>query len=212
MTATRLSLYQGALRALGARSITALTENRESRRVLDQIWNDGAVADCLEQGYWKWAIRTQEITYDSSIDPDYGYQYAFAQPSDFVRLYSICSDENFDNPITRYVDEAGYWYSDYDTIYVQYVSDDSNYGTNYSLWAGSFTSYVELYLASEGCVRITQSDTKQDRIDKRLKAALLSARSKDALKNPVKFMHPGSWSSARNRGRWGGFNAVLPST
>lgn len=211
MTASRLSLYNNALTIVGSRTLATLTENRESRRVLDTIWNDNAVEYCLEQGFWKWSIRTQEITYDTDVTPDFGFRYAFAKPSDYIRTYAIASDENFDNPIIRYADEAGYWYTDYDTIYVQYVSNDDDYGYNYTAWPETFTKMVQQYLASEICMRLTNSASKKEKIDKDLERIMVDARSKDAMNNPVKFQHPGSWLTAR-RGRWRNFNAVLPST
>ena len=167
---------------------------------------------CLEQGFWKWSISTQEITYNTSIDPEFGYQYAFTKPSDYIRTYAIASDGNFDNPITGYADEAGYWYTDCDTIYVQYVSNDSDYGYNYSAWPQTFTEFVEHKLAAKVCIRLSQNASKKAEIDKALEKMKVDARSKDAMNNPVKFMHRGSWSSARLGGRWLGFHAVLPST
>lgn len=212
MTASRLSLYNAALLELGLRGIVSLTENRESRRVLDTAWNDGAVEYCLEQGFWEFAIRTQMMTYDPSISTDFGYQYGYGKPSDYIRTYAFCSDENFDSPIIKYADEATVWYTDYDTIYVQYVSDDEDYGFNYSAWPETFAQLVSTYLASLVCTRLTQSTSKKDKIDKDLEKALVDARSKSAMNKPTKFLHPGTWSSARRGGRWGSFHAVLPST
>ncbi len=210
MTATRLKLYNGALRILGAREIASLSESRESRRVLDGIWNDGLLDYCLEQGFWKWAIRTQEIAYDPDIDPDFGFSYAFGKPTDYVRTYALCSDENFNSPITRYDDETTYIYTDIDTIYLKFVSDDEDYGLNYAAWPETFVSYVESEFASRACLRLTQSQSKKDQIVKDTKKLLVDARSKDAMGLGVKYLHRGTWSSAR--GGSGSFNAVLPST
>jgi hypothetical protein len=212
MTTSRLSLYKNALLACGLRGITSLSENRESRRVLDTVWDDGAVEYCLEQGFFRFSIRTQQRTYDPSIDPDFGYQYAYPKPDDYIRTYSLCSDENLSCPIINYADEDGYWFTDFDTIYVQYVSDDDEFGFNYSAWPQTFTTFVELYLASMVCERLTQSTSKKEKIDKDLKRARIDARSKDVMNNPARFLHRGSWSNARSRGRWSGFNAILPST
>ena len=41
----RLDVYNGALRRLGSRRLASLTENREPRRVLDDIWNNGALVN-----------------------------------------------------------------------------------------------------------------------------------------------------------------------
>lgn len=212
MVASRLSLYNQALVANGSRTLASLSENRESRRVLDTVWNDGAVEYCLEQGFWEFAIRTQEITYDPSVSTDFGYQYAFPKPEDYIRTYSICSDEDFYNPIIRYSDETNYWFTDFDTIFVQYVSNDEDYGFNYAAWPETFGTLVHSYLASQICERLTQNASKKQRLDKDLEDAIKDARSKSAMNKPVKFMHLGTWSRARMGGRWGNFNAVLPST
>lgn len=212
MTSTRLSLYNGANRIIGARSLSSLTENRESRRVLDGVWNDGAVDFCLEQGFWEFSIRTQMMTYDPSITPEFGFKYAYQKPSDYIRTYGICSDESLLTPITRYTDENNVWYTDYDTIYVQYVSNDDSYGLNYSIWNETFVNFVQLFLASQVCERLTQSASKTDRIEKKYEAALKRARNMSAMNKPARFMPMGTWSSARMFGRFGGINAVLPST
>lgn len=212
MTTGRLSIYNSALRSLGCRELASLSENRESRRVLDGIWNDGFVDKILEQAFWKFSIRSQMITYDTNIDPEFGLRYAFAQPEDYVRPYSICSDEDFNNPIIRYVDEAGYWYCDYDTIYVQFVSDDEDYGYDYTKWPESVNTYAHLDLAHAACIRLTQSESKKQSIGKDRDKALIDARSKDAMKNPVKFQHLGTWSNARMANRLGNIRTTLSST
>ncbi len=212
MVASRLSLYNQALIMLGARTLASLTENRESRRVLDVIWNDGAVEYCLEQGFWEFAIRTQQITYDPSITTQFGYTYGFDKPTDYIRTYSIFSDEDLTQPIIRYSDEGDFIYSDFDTIYFQFVSNDEDYGFNYGAWTETFTGLVELYLSSMACERLTQNASKKERLDKEYNKALSDARSKSAMNKPTRFMHPGTWSVSRHGGRLGNFNAVLPST
>jgi len=76
----QLGLYNMACTLCGERVLASLTENRESRRLLDQAWTDGnggAIQFCLEQGLWSWAIRSMAYTYSPSVQPLYGYQYAF---------------------------------------------------------------------------------------------------------------------------------------
>jgi hypothetical protein len=125
MTApTKLTLYNDALLLCGERFLASLTEEREPRRLLDRAWDGGAVRACLEMGQWGFAMRTIQLDYDSGIQPDFGYARAFVKPTDWVLTSGLCSDEFFRSPLTRYTDEAGYWYSDLDTIYVRYVSDD----------------------------------------------------------------------------------------
>lgn len=197
MTTSKLSLYNGALRALGERKLSALTEERLPRRVLDDVWDGGAVDACLERGQWNFAMRTVKAEYSPSVEPSFGLRRAFDKPTDWIRTSGLCSDEYFQCPLTQYRDEAGFWYADLDAIYVRYVSNHSSYGNDLSLWPESFVSCVELYLASEVCETITQSESKRKRIEKQLDDQLVKARSKDAMDEPPAFPPQGRWSRAR---------------
>lgn len=193
----RLSIYNAALRHCKTRALASLTENREPRRQLDAVWDDGGVKACLEKGLWRFATRSQMLDYESAIEPDFGYQYAFTKPDDYVRTAAVCTDEFFNNPLTQYVDESGYWYAPIQTIYVQYVSDDAAYGTNYAIWPESFTEYVGLYFAEQIAGVITQSQTIVDGIKRDAKKALTEARSRDAMNQPTKFLPQGAWVKSR---------------
>jgi hypothetical protein len=206
----RLSLYNGALQIIGNRKLTSLSESRESRRTLDTVWNAGAVKYCLEQGLWQFAARSMQMDYDPSFTASFGYSYAFAKPSDYVRTAKVCTDEDLQCPLLYYTDEVGYWFADLQTIYVQIVSNHADYGGDLSGWPESFRLFVEQYLAWKICFRLTKSRTRTEEIKQDMRRALIDARSKDAMREPVKFLPKGSWSSAR-MGR-GSFNAVLPST
>lgn len=195
--ATRLKLYNGALRILGERKLASLTENREPRRVLDDMWDDDFTNTCLEQGMWNFATRSIELTYSPSVTPSFGYIRAFDKPSDWVRTTIISIDEYFSAPMLQYVDEAGYWRCEYDTIYVKYVSNDSSYGNDLSLWPSSFVRYFEAALAFEACDRITKSDSKRDEIRADVRRLLADARSKDAMNQPIVFPPAGSWATSR---------------
>lgn len=207
MSTSQIKLYNEALRLCGERNLTSLTEARESRRLLDQVWDNDGVRACLEAGQWKFAMRSIEITYNPSIEPDFGYTRAFDKPTDLVRTCAVCSDEYFSQPLLRYNDEAGYWFSDLDTIYVRYVSDDSAYGGDYSLWPATFTKFVAAYFAAEIVTKLTSDEQKMKSIlhpsNGLLAMRRTDALSKDAMQDPTRFMPEGTWAAAR-RGRWGG--------
>lgn len=197
--ATKLSLYNDALFALGERKLAALTENREPRRALDEVY-DGAVKYCLEAGQWLFAQRTTHLIPDPAIAPPFGYTNAFAKPSDFLRLTKMCSDSYLNTPLTQYSEEKGYWFAPVSDLYVSYVSDDTQYGMDLSIWPEAFTNYVSLYLASIVCDRLTQSATKTTTLEKKVKAALTEAKSRSAMEQGTKFLPPGRWGSARSGG------------
>lgn len=198
----RLSLYNGALRILGCRSIASLTENREPRRVLDGAWDNGFLRSVLEQGEWAFAMRSLRIDYDPDYTPAFGYTHVFEKPNDWVRTAAICSDESYTAPVTRYADEAGFLFSDLDTLYVRYVSDDASFGGDFSRWPESFSSFAELSLADMVSSRLLQNQQREDRIKRDLKKALNEARSRDAMGRPAKFPPRGAWVRARQGNRF----------
>lgn len=196
---SRLALYNLALLFSGERALASLTENREPRRLLDQVWDTGGVDKCLELGQWKFAMRTKQIDYDPDIEPTFGFQRAFDKPTDWVVTSAVCSDAYFRVPLLGYVDEAGYWYSDLDTIYVRYVSNDPGYGTNMDRWPGSFENLVAAYFSLNIVWKLSNSNDAYTKAEKRYEKLLKIALNKDAMADPAKTMPPGRWSRSRIR-------------
>lgn len=209
---TQLSLYNDVCLLCGERFLATLSDNVESRRLLDQVWL-GAVNYCLSRGQWYFAMRTQMIDYDPSIEPDFGYLRAFDKPTDWIRTSGMCSDEYFNMPIERIVDEAGYWYCDFDTIYVRYVSNATTYGNDLNKWPEDFREYVASYLATRIVKALSGSDEKEKYLlevsDKRLKVAKGNA----AMQDSVKFPAPGNWVKSRSRwpNRYYGSQGNIPT-
>lgn len=199
MATDKLKLYNDALLMCGDRSLSSLTENREPRHLLDQAWAFGAVDFCLETGQWNFACRTQKLTYTPSIEPDFGYRRAFNKPEDWIRTMGVCIDEYFKIPLLAYTDEAGYWFCDYETIYVRFVSNADTYGNNFGLWPASFQELMSTYLASQVVYKISQDTTKWDRIEKMLKEQKLNAKNLDAMNQATKIPASGSWVRSRIR-------------
>ena len=197
----QLSLYNGALRECGERKLASLTEAREPRRILDDVWDSGGVDDCLEMGQWYFAMRTVQVDYDTDVTPDFGYIYAFSKPSDWKVTSALCSDEYFREPLLDYADEAGYWYTDYQTIYVRYVSNDSAYGKDYSLWPQAFVRYVEAYLASEICLKVTGDKERTKLVLALAEKRLKQAKNVAAMALPTQFPANGNWVRSRRGGR-----------
>lgn len=207
MTATKLGVYNDALGMIGERNLASVTENVESRRVLDDAWNKGAVdyggvIYCLEQGYWNHATRTQALNYSPSVEPSFGYIRAFDKPTDWVRTVSVASDPYFLYPLIRYADESDFWFSDLDVIYVKYISKDTSYGLDLSIWPMSFEDFVATYLADSICERLTQNASKAQEIHKAWKEARAKANGIDGTNKPTQMVPVGTWARSR-LGGWG---------
>lgn len=200
MATTQLNLYNEALRLLGERKLLSLTENREPRRVLDDVWDGGAINYCLEQGQWNFATRAVMIEKSTTQIPAFGYEFAFDKPSDCLRTIGVASDEYFNTPLTQMIEEVGFWFTDIDPIYVRYISNSSEYGTDLTRWPQTFVKYVAAYLAHEASWGITQDKDKRRDAKAEMMMRLIDARSKDAMSDPTAFLPQGSWSAARAGG------------
>jgi hypothetical protein len=197
MTTDQLSLYQGALRLVGERKLSSLTEARGPRYLLDDIWADDPVKACLEAGEWAFASRSTMMEADNGVAPDFGYAYGFEKPTDWVRTISVSLDEYFKTPLKEHRDEGGFLWLDNPEVYFAYVSDDVSYGRNYALWTPSFNDYVHAYIAKKVLPTIVNSITTAEALDKEMVKCLARAGGKNALTRPTHDMPTGSWVSAR---------------
>lgn len=199
MATSRLKIYNSALTICGERHVADLTEDREPKRLLDHVWDNDGVDACLEMGQWKFAMRSVRIDFDADVTPDFGFNRAFTKPDDWVVTSAFCYDGHFTNPITRYVDETGFWYSDVDEIFVRFVSNDASYGNDLSLWPATFEDYVAAYFASKIIMKLTSDENKRNSVlvweDKKLKIA----KNKDAMAGPQQFPAPGNFVNSRYR-------------
>lgn len=196
-TPTRLSIYNGALSICGTASLASLSEDREARYLLDEAWDSDTIDGCLESGFWNHALRTVQIEYSTSIEPPFGYRRAFDKPSDLKKLQSMCMDEYFKSPILQFQDEGNYWFADIDTIYVRYVSNDSSYGLDLSMWPVSFTRFVEASFAERIIKRLTDGTEDEKVVMAKLKKYRTDALANDAMKDPASFPPPTGWQMAR---------------
>jgi len=208
MGATKLGVYNGALRLLGERDLATVIEDTEARYALDSAWDKGAVSYggpiyCLENGYWNHATRTQALNYSPSVEPPFGFLRAFDKPVDWVRTVSVAFDPYFESPTIRYADESDFWFADLDVIYVRYISKDMSYGLDLSIWPMTFEDFVELYLADASCGRIASlSAPERQKIHKDWAEAKNRANGIDGTNKPTQLIPTGSWAGARFGG-WG---------
>lgn len=205
--AAQLDIYNAALAEFGARELTSLTDNVESRRVLDRLWNNGLINRCLEQGEWNFATRTVKLTNDP-VNASFGLQYRFDKPTDWIRTHRVAMDGTFNTLLDNYVDEGQYWYAGFSTIYIQYISSDPDFGNNLALWPESFTRYVSLTLATLAVPRLLPLNEAlrvlqgPQGLYLRSEQALRSAKSKDASNQPPEFFPMGTWARSRSVDRF----------
>jgi hypothetical protein len=205
---TKLAVYNDALLAMGERRLNSLSDRSPSRFELDETY-DQSVQIALERGYWNFAMRSVMLDPSASITPSFGYRCAFEKPSDWVQTYAFSASESFVQPLLDIVDENNLWYANCDPLYLKYVSSDSAYGGDLSLWPSSFASFVAHEMAIRACHRITGA-AASDRMLLAHERARGNALSRDAMNEPPGFPPTGTWVQSRGghsssmRSRWNG--------
>jgi hypothetical protein len=204
--ATQLGLYNSALRFLGETKLLSLTEDREARYALDDVWADNLIKYVLEQGYWYFAMRAAQFNSDPTLVPPFGMAKGFEKPSDWVRTNAICSDPFFNVPITAFSDESGFWFCDSDPIYARFVSNDPVYGGNLAIWPESFTEFAAAHMAWRISPKLTTAEEKVVGMEKARHKCLIEARSKAAMNESAVFPPQGTWTRSRIGRSAGGFD------
>lgn len=200
--ADQLYVYNRALQILKSTALASLSEVSERRVVLDANYNELLTA-YLEEGFWKFAIRSVKIEADTDITPGFGYTYAFNQPEDLRKTYQVASDEFFLNMWwDDWIEESNLWWANVDEIYVRYVSDDATYGLDLTKWTGRYTEAFCHQLAYRCAGLVSGSDP-----EKLLKEAVKTrseALQFEAHREPAKRQPEGRWNRARHNLGWGG--------
>lgn len=177
--ATKLQVYNRALSMLGERRIMSLTSNRESRRLLDTVY-DEVKAYCLEQGMWIWAMRTVSATAMALPSIAYGFKNAFTRPSDVIHTYFAANHASMKDPLTHFLDDGNTYFSDSATTYVRYTSDDNAWGNDLARWSYTFAKFVSAELAAAIAFNLTKNMELAEKLMGFAKILLFEARALDS--------------------------------
>lgn len=193
---TWLNIYNDALLILGQDKIVKVDDDSQRRSVLDTVINVDLVTSVLEDIGWYWAITSERLTYNPSLEPEWGYKYAYRLPDDVHRFDGVWYDEYFRTPIRDYSQEGDVLFCGVTEIYIQYVS--SNYADSPDDWKPSFRRYIAAVMARDTVSMFPGADvnyvlnTFEDR-----KREMYSL---DAQQSPPLVLSAGSWSRSRSVG------------
>jgi hypothetical protein len=197
MAATKLGIYNQALGHLGERKLASLTEDRESRRVLDDYYA-GVLLYCLERTPWDFAMRMVEIDKSNSLTPSFGFQNVFPKPTDWVRTYKISHVPSLDGGPLMFTEELDRWYADCDPLYVQYVSNHATLGGgDLGRWTQAFEDWVIMRLAFKSAMRITNGKADLEVLAMLDGKALKEARELNRAGDHPEFPPQGTWVASR---------------
>jgi hypothetical protein len=163
------------------RRLGSLSDDRESRRTLDEFYNE-IVQFGLEQGMWKFAMRSASLTQAGA--GAYGFTYVFNKPTDLVHLFMASGSADFDPPMVYdYADEGTVLYANSSPLHIRYSSNDASYGGDLSKWPQGFAQYVATELAAWTAYPITGNEKITAMLDQKAKILLANALAMFSLVN-----------------------------
>ena len=198
---TKLLTYNASLALLKQAPLTTLTDDILSRYTLDNHYA-AALRTTLELGKWNHAARSVAI--DASVDeePEFGYTFAFEKPDDFARIVKISASETFWPLLTDYANEGAFFFANTDPLYLSYVSTDTAYGGDLSLWPQIAATFLEHELAERIAPLIPSlGDDAMDRLKRDKQRAKRTAKGWDAQQQPSEPPPPSRLIQARYWGR-----------
>jgi hypothetical protein len=192
------AIYNDALLIMGLDEIAGNNDDSNRRVKLSRALDAGIVADLMEDMGWQFGQKSAELTYNSAIEPSFGYTRAIAKPLDMHRIDGIYLDEYMHTPLAHYADENGYFYCDYDVVYLSYVSTD--FLATPSSWPTYFKRLVAARMAKDAAPSLRNEGADPDRADAEYIDRRKNARSTDAMVSPPRLIQEGSWVKSRHRG------------
>lgn len=201
--ADKLTIFKGALRLLGHNAgLSSLSEVSAARNALDDAWTP-AGEYLLAKGLWNFAMRSVQVEASDSLTTDFGYTKVFEKPDDWVRTASISDRPESEGPhqFEQYEDKTTYWLADVEPLYINYVSNDEDYGWNVGAWRQPFAKAMEAYLAFECGLPIAADKGNRNDLYSLFKSRLQDAKNLDAVDERVRRSPPGRLTRSRTYSR-----------
>lgn len=170
MAATKVSICNTALRAIGAKRISSFDEDSEEAEHCRDIY-DQIRLSLLRKHPWSCA-KKRAILSPVSTYPSFGYAQAFLLPHDYVRV--------IDTSIESYEIENRYILADTNRINLIYIFDNDNEAT----WDPMLCEALSLKMASSMCKPITGSDAAGDSAEIKFEELIKEARNINAQERP----------------------------
>ncbi len=181
-----VSISNSALIKLGADPISSLTEDTKNARLcnLRFAYLRNKV---LEDHPWGFATKTISLASVSGVTPA-DWQFAFQQPSDFLKMIRGADwDQRFDTI-------GGYLVADEDPFIIKYTWKNTNCG----LYSYAFAECLSWRIAADLAYAITNSKEVAALMIQGYEMDLKAARYADSHKKSPEGPYADTWIDARN--------------
>lgn len=197
--ASVIQVANRALTKLGSARITSLSDDVKAARSISSCFDD-LRDDELRAHRWQFSMRRTTLAALADA-PEFGYQYQYAVPSDFLRIDMV--DDRFPAAVMdNYIDEEYLeWTLEGNVIltdigsplklrYIAQVTDPS-------AWDSNFREALASRIAMEICEDLTQSDTKKTAAANDYKRAITQAIRVGSIEKPPVTPPDNTWIISR---------------
>ena len=185
MATSVVQIINNALIKIGASAILTLTENSESARAANLIYEqvrDASIRDHV----WNFAIRRVELAQNSTA-PAFEFSYQYNLPSDCLRVLRM------EDMGMYYKIEGGKLLTDEGTAKILYLSrvEDVN------LFDALFVEALSARIAAELSVTLSESNTLYTNMMEIYQRKIVDARSMDAQESGYQELIADTWLDSR---------------
>ena len=190
--ASVVQICNSALNQLGASSITALTENSKNARICNERYE--TVRDAVYRSHpWNCLVKRVQLAQNSTA-PAIEYDYAYALPSDCLRVLKIHTGTNDSiNSEIDYKLEGRNIVTNEGTVYLIYIAlitDPNEYDTY-------LQESISHQLAADIAYAVTNNATLANNYMTRADERLREARFIDATENSLGTIESNEFTDAR---------------
>jgi hypothetical protein len=197
LTDTLRAIYNDALQILGKDPIVSNTDDSLEKNRISIALDNGLVGAVLEDTSWNFGLQSDQLFYDPSINPPWGYEFVHALPANWHRINGVYVDELMRTPLRDYVQQLDQGtgntliYSSQQIVYVEYVS--KVFLTDYENWPDFFKRLVAARMALDANIPGGNKEAAVAQYTQRRREAM----STNAINGVPKRLALGSWSRSR---------------
>lgn len=197
LTDTLRAIYNDCLQILELPPIVSNTDDSLAKNRISIALDNGLVGAVLEDTSWNFGLQSDQLFYDPSIDPPWGYEFVMKLPSNWHRINGVYVDELMRTPLRDYVQQVDQGtgntliYSSQQIIYVEYVS--KTFLTDYINWPDYFKRLVAARMALDANIPGGNKEHAVAQYTQRRREAM----STNAINGVPKRLAIGSWSRSR---------------
>ena len=183
-----------ALRLVGGTRITSFTQATPNANAVNDIYSE--IRDNMLEFPWNFATQRVELA-QLTTTPSFGYDYAYALPSDWLYTISVHDNDGGYGTIDYREEQVASQKviaTDHSSVYLTYVKRE----IDPNLMPASFRMALASALARNLAITLANSNVLEDQLASRAEKDLAKAKSIDAMGSFPEPRPRGTWASSRN--------------